>query len=241
MTLLELRTQLIEVSGRYDLVVDAITFVDNGANFYINSAIKMLDRLLGLPATKAKLYFPLAAGEYAITFQHSCRVIEQVWINDNTSRTQLGKISLGDLKYLYNGLASAADQGTPIVYALTELRALETTARDSLGTFINKTWDETDTKYDYRGIVIAPPADTNFVVEIDGFFKSATLSSDSDENYWTLEEEDLLLRTAMYKLEAFSRGTENAKNWLSAIVADVHEIGKDIAQEESTDITQTEG
>lgn len=241
MTLVELRTQLIKVSGRYDLVVDAVDYADNGANFYINAAIKMLDRLLGLPETKANLYYPLTAGEYSITFQHGCRVIEDVWVNDGESRIQLGKISLGELKYAYNDTAATTDNGVPSYFAIAELRALETTSRDSLGVFLNKTWDEDDTNYNYRGIIIAPPADTNYVVEVSGWFKTATLTEDEDSNYWTLEEDDLLLRTAMYKLEAFGRGTENAKNWLSAIQADVLEIGKDIAQEESNGVTETEG
>lgn len=241
MDLLEIRTQFVKTSGRYDLVVDSVGYADQGADFYINAGLRMLNRMTEIPNNLAKLYFPLAVNEYAITFQHSCRAILDVWINNSETRTRLEKVELIELKEYYNNIASATINGTPNAYALAELRALETTDRDSLGTFINKTWLEDDTKYDYRGIIIVPPADGNYVVEISGLFKDVFLSNDADENYWTIEEEDLLIRSALYKLEAFSRGTENAKNWLSAIRDDVRLIDHDIAEEESNGINQLRG
>ena len=91
------------------------------------------------------------------------------------------------------------------------------------------------------GIIVASPADTDYVIEVSGLFKNVELSNDSDENFWTIEEYDLLIRAALYKLEGVSRGTENAKNWLSAIKADAKEINFDIVEEESSDINQMEG
>jgi len=241
MTLLDIRTKAVQLSGRYDLIISTAAYVDNGMDFFINAAMRMLDRLVEIPNNTAKLYYPLAVDEYAITFQHSCRAVLSVWINDTEKRTPLEKVDLNDLKESYNDLASDATNGTPAYYALAELRALETTAQDSLGVFINKTFDESDTKYDYRGIILVPPADGDYVVEISGLFKSEVLSNDADENYWTVQEEDLLLRAVLYKIEAFSRGTENAKNWLSAILDDVRLISFDIAEEESNGINQLEG
>lgn len=241
MNLLAIRTKAVKTSGHYDLVVDSTDYADNGMDFFINTAMRMLDRLVEIPNNTAKLYYPLAVDEYAITFQHSCRAILDVWINDTESRTRLEKVDFLDLKESYNELASGTTTGTPIYYALAELRALETTDQDSLGVFINKTFDEYDTNYDYRGIILIPPADGDYVVEISGLFKSEVLSDDLDENYWTVNEEDLLIRATLYKIEAFSRGTENAKNWLSAIKDDVRLISFDITEEESVGIDECEG
>jgi len=241
MNLLQLRTKFVQISGRYDLVINSVDYVDQGADYYINAGMHMLERLAEVTESKAKLYYALSSGKYALTFQHNCRLLQEVWLNNSTERTQLEKVSLTELKEEYYKVASSEDTGTPAFYALAELRALETTDRDTLGTFINQTWDETDTKYDYRGIIIVPPADGDYVIEISGLFKNVDLANDADENFWTIQESDLLIRSALYKLEAFSRGTENAKNWLSAIRDDVFEINKDIAQEESIGIDQMEG
>ena len=241
MNLLQVRTQFVKLSGRYDLIVDTTDWVDDGANYYINSGLKMLGKLADVNAEKAKLYYTLDANEYSITFQHHCRVIYEVWVNNDEERYQLTKVPLTELKSYYDGTATATTTGSPGYFALAELRALETSDQDSLGTFINKTWEETDTKYDYRGVIIVPPADESYVVEVSGLFKNVDLSADADKNFWTEEEYELLIRAALYKLEGLSRGTENAKNWLSAIRDDVMEINKDIAEEESYGINQLEG
>jgi len=241
MNLLELRTQFVKQSGRYDLVTDTSTYADAGANYYINNGLKLLGKLSNINAEKAKLYFSLSPGAYSITFQHHCRVIHSIWVNNTEERYPLTKISLADLKFLYNDPSTVTTQGAPGYFALAELRALETTERDSLGTFINATWDEGDENYNYRGVVIVPPPDETYIVEVNGLFKNVELTADGDENYWALEEYDLLLRAAYYDLESNSRGTENAKNWLSRIRDDVEEINKDAVEEECYGINQIRG
>jgi len=241
MNLKEIRQKVVELSGRYDLIVDTTSWADNGMDYYINNGLQMLGRLCNGYSEKAKLYFPLSINEYSITFQHHCRVIFSAWINDRENRRELEKIDLNLMKTFFNTPVSSMTSGTPRYFSLAELRALETTDRDSLGVYLNKTWNEADTNYDYRGLLFASPADKDYIIEVNGLFKNALLSNDNDENYWTLEEFDLLIRAALYKLEGVSRGTENAKNWLSAIKDDVKEINFDIVEEESYGITQLEG
>lgn len=241
MSLLEVRTQFVKTSGRYDLVDDDVSFSDNGADYYINAGQKLLDRLVTVPENTATLFFDIAIGEYSLTFQHSCRAIKTVYVNNTESRFRLEKVTLQDLKTIYAGTVAETDTGTPAYFALADLRALETTDKTSLGTFINLTHEETDEKYDYRGIIIVPPVDEAYTVEISGLFSQNTLSSDADENFWTLQAEDLLLQAALYKLEVFSRGTENAKNWMSAIRTDVMELEKDFIEEETADVDAMEG
>jgi hypothetical protein len=241
MNLLQVRTKFVQLSGRYDLVVDAVAYVDNGANFYINEGQKLLDKLCKLPETKANIYMPLAIGEYGIEFQHSCRAIKKVFVNTTEARTELTKVTLNELKNYYSGTVASIDNGAPTVYAIANLRALETTDRDSLGVFLNLTHAEDDTKYDYRGIIVAPPVDEAYVVEISGLFNQFKLTDDTDENYWSLEDPALLLKAAMYHLESLSRGTENAKNWISAIRAEAKEHDMDSVEELISDIDAMEG
>lgn len=241
MNLLEIRTQFIKLSGRYDLVVDSISYVDNGANFFINEGIHFLERLVEVPEASARLFYPLAAGEYSITFQHKCRAIREVWINDAEERFELTKVPLRDLRAYFADAIGDLETGEPSYFSLASLRALETTSRDSLATFLDKTWNEGDKKYDYRGIIIAPPSDSNYVVEINGLFKQANLLSNVDENFWTVEEPHLTIRAALFKLESSMRGAANAKAWLDSIKIDCIEIDKDIIAEQIFDINQLEG
>lgn len=241
MSLLDIRTQFVKISGRYDLVDDAVSFSDDGADFYITAGQKYLDRLVTVPENTATIFLPLAIGEYSLTFQHSCRAIQQVFVNNTEDRYELEKIALDDLKTAYSDTVAETTTDGPLYYALANLRALETTVKTTLGTFINLTHDEADTNYDYRGIIIVPPVDEAYTVEISGLFSQNTLSADLDENYWTLQAPDLLLKASLYQLETFSRGTENAKTWLSAIQAEVAVLEKDFIEEEVSHVDNMKG
>jgi len=241
MNLLQIRTSFVKLSGRYDLVEDAVDFVDNGANFYINAGIHLLEKLANVPECRARLFFELAVDAYSLTFQHKCRFIKEVWANNSEERFELTKVPFNVFRTYFADTASDTESGTPYYYTLAELRALETTDRDDLATFIDKTWDEDDTNYNYRGILIAPPADKVHTIEIFGVFKQADLSADGDENFWVIEEADLVLQAALYKLETLSRGTENTKNWIDAIRISASEIDKDVVEEEIQGLSQMEG
>jgi hypothetical protein len=94
MTLLEVRKKLVELSGKYDLVIDTVDWVDNGANFYINAGQRWLDRKLDDKYTVQRKFATVASGNVGVTFDW-CRTILQVWINDamNNARTLLEKKS----------------------------------------------------------------------------------------------------------------------------------------------------
>jgi hypothetical protein len=241
MNLLQVRTQFVKLSGRYDLVVDTSAWADNGANFYIQAGQRFLDKRVTVPESIAKLYLPLAIGEYKVTFQHHCRSIQSVFCETATDRWKLEKVTLEELKEFYYEPAGSVTNGPPSYFALAELRALETTSKDSLATYIDNTHAESDTKYDYRGLVIGPPADEACVVTVSGLFSQNVLSSNTDENWWSLEMPELLVKAALYQLEVFSRGTENARNWLDSIELELFGLEKDAVEEEISDIDVMEG
>jgi len=240
MNLLEVRTQFVKTSGRYDLVVDSVDYVDNGADFYITAGQKYLDQLITVPDSQANIFFAPIAGEYTITVDKSCRAIYEVWANDSESRWPLNKLELTEFKYQYNKPVSSITAGAPCDYTLMDMRSISPDAQSSLAEFLSKTAVE-GSGFGYRGIVFGPQFDATYVIEVIGLFGQVILSSDSDSNFWSFNHPDLLLRAAFYKLEAHSRGTENAKNWLSAIRDDAQLIDFDIVDEESHSIDQMEG
>lgn len=240
MDLLAIRTQVAKKSGRYDLV-NPSTFADNGMNFHIEAGQKYLDKLVEVPESYAQIFESLASGEYSLTFQHHCRSIETVFVNNDTDRYQLTKVSLNALKNYYSQTIATIGQDAPCVYALANLRALETTAKTSLGTFANLTWSESDTNYGYRGIIIMPPADENYVVEVSGKFLQKILTNDTDENYWTIEYPHLLIMAALRSIEVFNRNTAGVEDWSRAIMTETNMLDLDVAEEDSAGVNQFEG
>jgi hypothetical protein len=240
MNLLQVRTKFVQISGRYDLVVNTTAYADNGANFYINAGQKLLERLVDVPESIGNVYYELAANTYGLSWKTHTRSIQEVWIENGTERSELTKVSLKQLKTEYYDLATS-ETGRPMYYAVANLKGVETTKKDTLGTFIENVYAESVDSSEYRGIVIVPPADQKYIVQIVGLFKQLILTSDTDSNFWSIEEPDLLLRAALYELESFSRGTENAKNWLSAIQTDVQLLEFDNVDELSVDKNQMEG
>lgn len=240
MNLLEIRTEATKKSGRYDLI-NPSDYTDNGMDFHINAGQKYLDKLVSVPENFAQIYQSLAANAYSINFQYHCRAIHSVFINDDTNRWELTRISLEALKSTYDQLASATSTGKPCYYALANLRSLETTAREELGIFINSTFDEYDLVSDYRGIILVPPADESYVVEIAGKFSQLTLTEDTDENYWSIEYPHLLIMSALRSIEVFNRNTEGVKDWSASIFSETKELDFDLVEEESYGTDQMEG
>lgn len=241
MNLLDVRKKFVELSGRYDLVWNTTDWADRGANFYINEGQDWLNRQVSAIDNTATIYEGVEIGEYKLNFQHHCRVVKNVYVESDEGRVRLEKVSLQELKEYYTNPMSDVDNGTPTVYALADLRALETTDKDSLGVYLDNTFTEDDLNYDYRGIIFMPPVDKASVVSVSGLFSQFKLTANDDENYWTLEVPGLLIKAALYQLEVFSRGTENTKNWLSAIALEIEALEKDIADEESTEVDQFNG
>ena len=240
MSLLEIRTLIAKKSGRYDLV-DPSTFADNGMDFHITAGQKYLDKLAPIPENFAQIYQTLATDEYSLMFQFHCRAIQSVFINNDTDRWELERLALEDLKSHYTNTATNTDSSPPCYYAIANLRALETTAKNSLGTFINLTHLEDDLNYTYRGLIITPPADEAYVIEVSGKFSQLVLSADTDENYWSIEYPHLLIMAALRSIETFNRNSEGVRDWSASIISETNELDFDVADEESYGVTQMKG
>ncbi len=242
MDLVTLREKFVRLSGRYDLVVDTTDWADNGADFYINNAQKLLEKLVEVPMNIGSFYKELAIGEYAISWEHHTRVITEVWIETSESRAKATKFPLHEVKESYYDLVSdQEDQPTDWVYAVADLRGIDVTDQDALGTYLENVEPAGVTVAEARGIIIAPIPTVAVNVQVKGLFHQFVLTDDGDENFWTSEAPGLLLQASLYQLEVFSRGTENAKNWLSAIQTEAMLLDKDVAEEHSVDITQMRG
>ena len=237
MDLLEIRKQFVEQSGRYDLVVDLINYVDDGADYYINAGVRELDvEIFQVVESRAVHYGVL---EPSATFGPlpRCRTIEAVWIiNADSSRRQLKYLSFPELRNL-----GRLDEGTPVYYAPVNTRQVPDL---STLTSADQTYIEglvTTFVSDYRGVAIAPPNESKMVIEVHGLFYSTKLVADDDENYWTSAYPDILVKAAMRELERSYRNRQGAEDLSGAIAEQLSKIDMDLATDQASKTDQMRG
>ena len=235
MILAAVRAKFVELSGRYDLVNDDGS--DNGADWYINKGQRFLDRRVNHRKTKASIFKELEVGEWYAEFEH-CRSVRQVWVNNGTARVQMERKTISELKDLFSAVISAADNGSPMYFAPAVIRSTDLTDKDNLGEFYDRKIDDS---YSLHGVVILPPPDEAVVVEVYGKFYTEPLTTDSDENYWTAEHDEILLKAALYELEGFYRNSEGMKDWLGFMTMDIEDLDKDEVLDSLDEDSQMEG
>ena len=220
MTLLEIRTSLAKKSGRYDLV-NPSTFADNGMDFHINAGQIYLDGVSEAPRADTHIFETIAVSEYYLTFDRKCRNISSVFGNNALTRFELEEIEFADLKTTYDAAMLTAATGEPASYARASLRILATAAATTIDNFMNLDWpDEDDTKYEFQGLIIIPPADGTYTLSVRGDFLPAILASNTDTNYWATNYPHILEMAALRSIEVFNRNTAGVRDWTEAIHAE---------------------
>jgi hypothetical protein len=243
MTLLSVRTLAVQLSGRYDLINDdgatPESGSDKGMNAFINSGQRYLDMQFDGKKASGVRYDPLAIGAWYLSI-NGIRAIEDVWVNSTSERWQLERKSLWWMKQNYSELVSASTSGDAMYWAPVLLRGIDVTNKDSLGAFFSHAL--TQTGYEgYSGVMILPVTDVALVAEISGKFWSPTLSSDSDESYWSSVHEMLLVWASLRQLEVSYRNREGAADWDAAITSYIFGLDKDEIQEQISSVDVLEG
>lgn len=253
-TLLEIRTQFVKISGRYDLITGS--FIDAGADYYIQQGQRYLERKLNITPAIAKIYQDLTVlGTYLVKFKN-CRAIWDVWIMDSGSRTQLIKLEEPDLKAfsaemvgnMYTTPLSSADRGRPVYYFPTNFRRSPVdddflTLGVSEDSATLQTYLDTISPADpaYTGIIIYPPIDVAYSIEINGLFYDSKLTVDTSANYWSTEYPNLLIMAACRELSIMYKGAKTAKDWDVEISSQLIDIEKDFIDQEGAGIQEMNG
>lgn len=245
MNLLEIRTQFVKISGRYDLVVDAVTFADNGADFYINQGQRSLERRTNVKAAKAKVFKDLSVGTYLISME-GCRAITGVSIMDADSKTPLEKLHPDRDKLditAYSTPISNATAGKPLYWYPTNLRRSPDDFNDAGDSATLISYLDTISVSDptLTGFVIYPPTDIEYSLQVDGLFYNLELTDDTDISYWSVNYAMLLIMASLHQLEMVYRGSKSASAWKTLIEEELVNIDMDAAEEESADVNMTRG
>jgi len=239
MNLGEIRTLFIERSGREDLI--NLDDSDNGANFFIQSGQRTLDRMFEVEKSWARSFKDFPAGSYYAIFK-GCRAIKRVWITSATERVKLEKATLEELRELYTGPPDDVDQGDSLYYCPISLRTYPDDSNIIIDYFYGSKIEDVATEdYEYLGILVLPPPDVASHLEVFGLFSSPELSADGDESYWTVKNPEILLMASLYHLEVNYRNTEGANDWMGAIKLELINLEKDLVESEIAEVTQISG
>lgn len=230
MDLLEIRQKFVELSGRYDLVTDTTSWSDNGANFFIQQGMKLLDMRIPLFKSVATRYYNVSAGWWHFTMT-DVRQIRRVFIHDTVKRTELYKAEYADLVGWYPEPIASLTQGRPTHYCLSYLRAINIGDKGVLTDYIDPS---TTGDTQYRGIVFMPITDKSYTLEVMGLFYNI-MQNDSDRCHWSDNHPMLFVWGALYMLEVTYRNTEGASDWYKAIMDYTRELEFDLIEEDVVD------
>ena len=241
MNLLDVRKWFVRESGRYDLVKDAAgeDWTDNGANNYINAGIRMLDRMQDTSKSISRNFQLTSSGTNILVFQN-CRAIREVWCADTESRWKLGKKDMKWMRETYSD-PDTDTYGTPLYYTPAALRTSplqdlrNPVAYPSYVSYL-KYLDISYTHKGYNGVLIAPPADGEYMIEVWGIFRPEDLTTDTDTNEWTVRFPEIVVMASQAMLEKFNRNTEGLNDWIAAITQELRTIDVDESDEESAEI-----
>ena len=239
MNLLQIRTKLLELSGRADLVNPDYT--DNGADFFINEGRKFLDRLTETQKSWAIAYKFLDVGEYLITFPY-CRSIKEVWVSSTIGSRQLEKKDLQDILATYRTkYPNTSNTGTPYYYSPCISRTSpEDMSEIEKTTFAPFVEIPSKISGDTNAIIVNIPTDIKLAVEVKGLFYSKELVNNTDSNYWTEVHPLLLYMAAMRALEIINRNTQGVNDWSKSISIEISQLGMDLIDEIISEVNQIE-
>jgi len=232
----DVRLKFCEISGRYDLIT--ATYEDNGADFFLNAGQKYLDRFFDSGKAIARYPVIVAAGTYVVR-SLGIRAIKEVWIADSSGKSQLEKTSIMVLNDYYSEGFYNADQGTPGFYAPALLRPFPDTLAAVTGMYGVDELLLSSTHYTYNGVVIMPPPDQAYTVEIVGLFYSPDLSATlsgavwtQTKSYWTEVHPEVLIEAAIYKLHSLYLNTSGAADYKASVLEDITGILADGTEED---------
>lgn len=221
MNLAELRRAFVERSGRYDLVSE--TGTDMGANFFIQSGQRFLDRRADIRAAQEAVAVADAPAGRSFIEVPNCWLIQKVSFLEDLGSDwhELQRLSTrGPRRYML------ANWGQPRYYTVSTRR--HTPSHDKLTADMVNIPADAFTLGDWGLLSIflelLPRPAMNGTLEVKGRFYSTPLVDDPDTSYWSEAHPEVLLKAALYQLETFYRNTEGANDWLASIQMDLVDI-----------------
>jgi hypothetical protein len=211
----EIRDLFVKRSGRYDLITE--DGQDNGANFFIQSGSRFLDRRSNVRQAQmgASVH---SVGKDGLFRLPDCWLIQEVLVSFSDGWHPLRKLSARHTPHVL-----FARSGRPIFYIPKVIRYAP--AMEHLPATLvmapASSFDHQDMASNSMLVEVLPHPTEPTPVEVRGNFYTAPLVHDEDVNTWSESFPDTLIKAALYQLEIFYRNTEGANDWLVSIQLDL--------------------
>tara|TARA_R100001244_G_scaffold123764_1_gene93477 strand:- start:1853 stop:2593 length:741 start_codon:yes stop_codon:yes gene_type:complete len=231
-TLLQVRTELIDISGRFDLVVNTSAYADAGADIYINKGQRLLEQLVPTWNDLSRRVVALAINDKYIELESTVRSIDEVILVKVSDGSRL---SLSELPYnqIYNSYSDLTVSGAPSYWC----RHITRPAPQQESGFNPAAFDGTEammsTEADFVDnirLLLNVPVSVAYSAHVFGMFYANDLSGDSDTSYWTSVHPHILVLAALYQMEVHYRNVEDAANMLRELRLQLREVDKDNVQ-----------
>lgn len=224
MTLAEVREKFVSLSGRYDLVVDATSYKDAGADFFVQAGQRWLDREMDFQGSWARITASISAGESKVELDQEIIAIKSVGLRDSSAGDfwYLDRREYQDLqKKLENN--TSADRGTPRYWA-------PAIWRDDLSSTLSNTFS----------VLVYPESDSSYTLFVEGFYESDPLADEGDESFWSLYHPDILIKAALMKAEPFMRNRSGEQDFKASLLADLRQLDHDVVEQQIAEIDQVD-
>lgn len=215
MNLAEIRDLFVKRCGRYDLVKEDGS--DDGANFFIQSGSRFLDRQSDLRRTREGISVVTTDGQGQVKLK-DCWLVRDVFLLEGSTWRPLTRIASSMAIQ-----SKFAHTSSPIFYAVPleryspELRHLSA----DMVKAPSSAFTQANVDVASLSLEILPRPSREYTLEVHGNFYSPALDTDTSSNIWSEMYPETLLKASLYELEVFYRNTEGANDWLSAIQADL--------------------
>lgn len=240
-TLLDARTEFVKASRRYDLVVDATTYTDNGADRYINNGIRILDRKIDHPKQFRSTFFQMAVGDNSVIPEYLMHP-RNIWISDSGGRVNIinNRMSIDGYRKQYSKAVADQDSGTPIDWALYSAGLAPSQIGDTSSDFTTAGYLGVENvhfqdaaigpDWNFNTILLGPKADAVYTVEIDGKYYSRPLTDNSDQNYWTVQHPELVVQAAIWILERNNRNAAGMRAAMEGINEEINTLDNEVVE-----------
>ena len=231
MNLKEIRKLFRDMSGRNDLVNGDLS--NNGADFYINEAIRWLDRRIDIARAGGTVNYFVPARNWVSQFPLA-RAIRQVLVNDEPlcmhtpgllmrEIHRVGGELMNAMPTMCAVLASRADEQINSGYAITPTDYREFFKNLAV---VSDTPDEVNTL-----ILNTRVPEPGAMISILGLFYQTPLIDDNDTNYWSRSHPMILVNSAIRQTYVTSGNKAMLDIFNDAIDKDIMAFGLDRVEE----------
>ncbi len=178
-------------------------------------------------------FLPIPSKVYYSDSAPSSTTAGDIWIDTDDSNAT----------YVYSGgwvstSYALTDAGTPLYYAEIPLALTPEQDTLTLNTF-SATFGRNLIRYsnphEYKRIIIAPPADATFTLQVIGKFKWREVAAITDDSYWLVQYPYLLLDACRAVMEKGLRNFTGVRDWRGEIDETLKGIDNDFIDQEIGD------